>query len=431
MSAGSTARSALRASQLARVRALLKAVTTSNPFYARKLAGLGDPGSLDCLETFATTIPFTTKGELSADHLANPPYGSNLTFPIERYTRCHQTSGSSGQPMRWLDTNESWSSLLDNWSEIYRAARVSAADHIFFAFSFGPFLGFWTAFEAALRIGCLCVPGGGMSSATRLRAILANQATILCCTPTYALRLAEVAKSEGIDLTGARVRLIIVAGEPGGSIPALRDAISKAWNGARVFDHHGMTEVGPVSHECYDRPGTLRVIESAYLPEIIDAETGLAVEAGQSGELVLTTLNRVASPLVRYRTGDLVKALPFEKNPAGILDLCLEGGILGRVDDMVLVRGVNVYPSAVDEIVRESGGVDEYQVRILQRQALTEIEVTIEAKVDAEGTRARLESRLQERLTLRVPVKLAPTGALPRFEMKAHRWSREPATSPR
>lgn len=430
MAGGSSDRDMLRARQLTRVRELLRSAIPANPFYTRKLASAGDLSPLESLEEFSTRLPFTTKAELSADHLAHPPYGSNLTFPLERYTRCHQTSGTSGQPMRWLDTNESWSGLLDNWSEIYRAAQVTAADHVFFAFSFGPFLGFWTAFEAALRIGCLCVPGGGMSSATRLRALLANRATVLCCTPTYARRLAEVAQVEGIPLRESNVRLIIVAGEPGGSVPAFRDEVSRAWNGARIFDHYGLTEVGPAAHECHDRPGTLRVIESAYLPEVIDPKTGQPAAPGQTGELVLTTLNRVASPLIRYRTGDLVKPLAAEDNPPGVPDLCLGGGILGRVDDMVLVRGVNVYPTAVDEIVHEIGGISEYQVTVRQGRALTELEVTIEVAGDAEPVRARLERRLQECLTLRVPVKLAPAGALPRFEMKARRWLREDATKP-
>ncbi|HSH15703.1 MAG TPA: AMP-binding protein, partial [Verrucomicrobiae bacterium] len=330
MTAGFSNRAALEAHQLARLRALLTAIVPANPFYTRKLQALATPQSIPDLATFRARVPFTTKAELAADHLAHPPYGSNHTFPLERYTRCHQTSGSSGQPMRWLDTNESWSGLLDQWSEIYREARVTAADHIFFAFSFGPVLGFWTAFESALRIGCLCIPGGGMSSATRLRALLANQATVLCCTPTYALRLAEVAREEGIKLAESKVRLIVVAGEPGGSVPVIRNAIATAWNGARVFDHHGMTEVGPVSHECHERPGVIRILESAYLAEVIHPDTGEPVAPGQTGELVLTTLNRTACPLLRYRTGDLVRALPAEQNPPGIVELCLDGGIIGR-----------------------------------------------------------------------------------------------------
>ncbi len=430
MTAGFPNRAALEAQQVARLRALLTAIVPANPFYTRKLKSVVAPQSIPDLAAFRALVPFTTKAELAADHLAHPPYGSNHTFPLERYTRCHQTSGSSGQPMRWLDTNESWAGLLDQWGEIYHEARVTAADHLFFAFSFGPFLGFWTAFESALRIGCLCIPGGGMSSATRLRALLANQATVLCCTPTYALRLAEVAREEGIKLAESKVRLIVVAGEPGGSVPAIRNAIATAWNGARVFDHHGMTEVGPVSHECHERPGAIRILESAYLPEVIHPATGAPVAVGQTGELVLTTLNRTACPLLRYRTGDLVRALPAEQNPPGIVELCLDGGIIGRVDDMVLVRGVNVYPAAVEQIVHECGGVNEYQVRIREERSLTELEVVIEAADQAELVRARLEKLLRERLTLRIPVTLAVAGSLPRFEMKARRWVRGETTSP-
>jgi phenylacetate-CoA ligase len=421
-----SSRSELEAHQLARLQALLATVIPANPFYAAKLASLPRGWAPGSLEEFATRISFTTKEELSADQLAHPPYGSNLTFPIERYTRCHQTSGSSGQPLRWLDTNESWSGLLDQWGDIYQEAGVTPADHLFFAFSFGPFLGFWTAFEAALRIGCLCIPGGGMSSATRLRAMIANGATVLCCTPTYALRLAEVSRIEEMDLMNSKVKLIIVAGEPGGSVPATREAISSAWKGARVFDHHGMTEVGPVSHECFKQPGCLRLLEWAYLPEIIDPDSGRPAGPGQPGELVLTTLNRSASPLIRYRTGDLVQPRPLDLNPPGVIDRCVEGGILGRVDDMVQIRGVNVYPSAVEEIIRECGDVLEYQVNLRPDRALVEMEVVIESP-GFDRLQARLEKLLQQRLAIRVPVRVVPPGTLPRFEMKARRWVRHPA----
>ena len=164
-------------------------------------------------------MPFTTKSELVADQSAHPPFGTNLTSPLARYTRFHQTSGTTGHPLRWLDTPESWSALVDNWVQIYAAAGVCAGDRVYYAFSFGPFVGFWLAFDAGQRIGALCIPGGGLSSAGRLRAIIENQATVLCCTPTYALRLAEAAREEGINLAESKVRVIIVAGEPGGSVP--------------------------------------------------------------------------------------------------------------------------------------------------------------------------------------------------------------------
>src|SRR5258706_6394986 len=292
--------------QLAQLRSLVAELFPANSFYSRKLGDAGVTFDIASLGDFSRRFPFTTKQELVEDQRAHPPFGSNLTYPLERYTRFNQTSGTNGQPLRWLDTPESWDALLDCWAEIYQAAGVGSADHIYFAFSFGPFLGFWTAFEAAARLGALCIPGGGVGSASRLRAIIDNGANVLCCTPTYALRLAEVAAQEKINLQDSLVRAIIVAGEPGGSIPAFRARLERAWPGVRVFDHHGMTETGPVTHECPLRPGVLHIIESAYYAEVIDPATGKHIGPGETGELVLTTLVRAASPVLRYRTGDLV-----------------------------------------------------------------------------------------------------------------------------
>ena len=417
---------------LSQLRSLLAALLPANPFYARKLAGSGLDGGVASLAEFSARCPFTTKAELVADQQVQPPYGTNLTFPLERYTRCHQTSGSTGSPLRWLDTPESWTWMLDNWETVHRKAGTTAADRIFFAFSFGPFLGFWTAFESAQRLGCLVFAGGGMTSVARLQAILELRATILCCTPTYALHLAEVAAKEGMDLRRSQVKTLSVAGEPGGSIPATRARLEEAWPGARVFDHHGMTEVGPVSYECPARPGVLHVIARAFIAEVVDPGTGQRVEAGETGELILTNLGRTGSPLLRYRTGDLVKC-GMRNAECGVCacgspDVALEGGILGRVDDMVVVRGVNVYPSAVEEIIRRVGGVAEYQVRVNRSRALPELEVTVEPGADGEwagSLASRLEHAFESSLALRVPVTLAAAGSLPRFESKARRWRRD------
>ena len=417
---------------LTQLRSLLAALLPANSFYTRKLAGTGLDAGVASLAEFSARCPFTTKAELVADQLAQPPYGTNLTFPLERYTRCHQTSGSTGSPLRWLDTPESWTWMLDNWETVHRKAGTTAADRIFFAFSFGPFLGFWTAFESAQRLGCLVFSGGGMTSVARLQAILELRATILCCTPTYALHLAEVAAKEGIDLRRSQVKTLSVAGEPGGSIPATRARLEEVWPGARVYDHHGMTEVGPVSYECPARAGVLHIIERAFLAEVVDPATGRAVGAGETGELILTNLGRTGSPLLRYRTGDLVQrsAVSGQRSACscGSADLVLEGGILGRVDDMVVVRGVNVYPSAVEEIIRRVGGVAEYQVRVNRSRALPELEVTVEPGAGGESAASlasRLEHAFESSLTLRVPVTLAAAGGLPRFESKARRWRRE------
>lgn len=409
--------------QLAKLRELLAAVRPDNAFYETKLGQAGTDDSVVSLAEYRANCPFTTKPELSADHATNPPHGSNLTFPPGHYTRVHQTSGTSGAPLRWLDTPENWQWMIDNWCDIFRAAGVSSADRIFFAFSFGPFIGFWLAFEAGEALGALSIPGGGLGSATRLRAIFTHDANVLCCTPTYALRLAEVAKEEGVDLTKSPVRTIVVAGEPGGSIPATRARLKEAWPGVEVFDHHGMTEVGPVTYQCPAQTGVLHVLEEAYLPEIIHPESAEPVAAGETGELVLTTLGRHGSPLIRYRTGDLVVAAVKSPCCCGSHDLALQGGILGRADDMVVVRGVNIYPSAVEEILHGTGGVAEYRVNISRNDALVEMSVEVEPEDGDDGALAkRLAKAFQQSLSLRVPVKLVEPGALPRFELKARRW---------
>ena len=400
------------------IRSLLGAVVPTNPFYGRKYASVGCSALPLSLEDFQTRFPLTTKAELVADQAAFPPYGSNLTFPVTAYTRCHQTSGTHGAPMRWLDTPESWSAMTDGWVEVLRQAGVGPSDRAFFPFSFGPFLGFWLAFEAAQRLGVLSVSGGGMSSVLRLRVLMEQGLTVMCCTPTYALHLAETARAEGIDLSPCRVRRIIVAGEPGGSQATVRSRIEAAWPGAQVFDHHGMTETGPVTYESAERPGSLLLLDSQFFAEIVDPQTLLPVSEGTRGELVLTTLKRVGSPLIRYRTGDWVCPRQWRGRWA------FEGGILGRVDDMVVVRGVNLYPSAVEAVVRSLDLVGEYQVTVDQTGDLAAVSIEAEA---SESVCRDLADRLHEALSLRMSVTAVSAGSLPRFELKARRWKFLPA----
>ncbi len=413
-------RAYIEAHQIEKLSALLSEVCRTNPFYRQKLQGLAATSLL-------SNLPFTLKKELIDDQAAHPPFGSNLTYPVERYSRFCQTSATTGKPMRWLDTPESWNWMLGQWERVFDEAGVTAADRIFFAFSFGPFLGFWTAFDAAARMGCLCIPGGGMRSSARLATMIDSASTVLCCTPTYAIRLAEAAAEENIDLPACHIRKIVVAGEPGGSIPATRSLIEKLWNGATVIDHHGMSEVGPVSFGCPARHDVLHIIESAYIPEVLDSLTDAAVPAGGTGELVLTSLGRAGSPLIRYRTGDIVQRAAAEPCACGSYEMALEGGILGRTDDMVFVRGVNVYPRAVEEIMRSFDQVAEFRVEIDRSHALTELRIQVELEpgtADAANVGHHIEVALKDSLALRIPISIVPAGTLPRFEMKARRWVR-------
>jgi len=418
-------RGALVRLQEEKLRRLLEEVLGRNRFYTEKFAGAGiERGTIGSIADLAR-LPFTTKGEILADQASHPPYGSNLTYPVAQYCRLHQTSGTRGSPLRWLDTAQSWDALVHCWERMYRIAGIGAGERLFFAFSFGPFLGFWTGFEAASRIGCLCLAGGGLSSGARLRMLLDNRATVLLCTPTYALHLAEVARNQGIDLASAGVKTVIVAGEPGGSIPATRACIEAAWN-ARVLDHSGMTEVGPMAIECPPNPAGLHILESEYLVEVIDPASGRPAPPGTLGELVVTNLHRLGSPLLRYRTGDLVKVDP-RPCPCGRTLVRLEGGILGRTDDMVHLRGNNFYPAALENVLRRFAEVVEYRVTIDEASALAELKVEVEAApgVDEKTLAEKVALAIRDELLFRADVTLAPPGTLPRFEMKAQRIQRK------
>lgn len=380
---------------LEKINRLLGALDT-NRFYREKLKGLS---SVSSLAEFSGKVPFTTKAELAADQRAHPPYGTNLTFPLESYQRFHQTSGTSGQPMIWLDDKAGWEWLRGNWEWVWEKAGASAGQAAFFPFSFGPFLGFWAGYEAANALGIRTIPAGGLSSENRVRMMARLRPEILCCTPTYGLRLAEVAG----NARELGVQKIIVAGEPGGSLPGVRNRLMQAWD-AEVIDHHGMTEVGPVTVGDINDPGRLLVRHECYFCEVINQD-----DQGV-GELVLTTLGRYGSPLLRYRTGDLVQ--PDE-------DFALKGGIIGRSDDMVVVRGVNLYPGAVEEVVRSVAGITEYEVLVEEANSMTEVRL----RAEGEGA-AELQERLREVFSLRIPVEQVPEGTLERFEMKSKRWRR-------
>jgi phenylacetate-CoA ligase len=417
-------RSRLAEGQGRRLMELLRAIHGRNQFYTRKLQDAGiDINSLRLPEDFKQ-LPLTTKAELNADQAVNPPWGTALTEPLSHYTRYCQTSSTTGRPLRWIDTNDSWQWLLECWKTVYRGARVTQSDRVFFPFSFGPFLGFWAGFEAGPQIGLHCIPGGGMSSQIRLSMIETIGATVVCCTPTYALRLAEIAEHERRrPLADGTVRMLIVAGEPGGSIPATRERIERSW-GARVLDHHGLTEVGPVSFECWDAPGSLHINEAEFIAEVLDLRTGEEVEDGQTGELVLTNLGRTASPAIRYRTGDLV-IRRSEPCACGRTWARLAGGILGRADDMVNIRGVNVYPVGIESVVRRLPEVVEFRSVVSRQGSMRSLRLEIEVAPefdDSNAVASRVAYHLREALGLSVNVLVVESGTLPRFEMKANRF---------
>jgi phenylacetate-CoA ligase len=404
----------LAAHQWARFTTMAAELLASNPFVRRAwgAAGVRGAGDLRGWDDFAR-LPFMLKRQFVEDQAATPPFGTNLTYPLERYVRVHQTSGTSGQPIRWLETQESWDWWQRCWGFVLRGAGLTPADRIFFPFSFGLFIGFWAGFEGARALGALAIPGGGQDSPTRLAWMEALGATALVCTPSYALHLVEIARERGIDPAKLPVRVTVHAGEPGAGIPAVRARIEDGW-GARAYDHAGMTEMGAYGYECEEQAG-LHVNESEFIAEIIDPVTGAPAD---DGELVLTNLGRVGSPAIRYRTGDRVRraATPCR---CGRTFLRLDGGILGRLDDMLIVRGVNVFPSAIEGILRRFPVVDEFQIEVFRAGHLDEVRVLVE--IDEERGVGAVQDALRLGLGIRLEVARVPPRSLPRFELKARR----------
>jgi phenylacetate-CoA ligase len=399
------------ADSLYRVDDLLAEVLPTNPFQQQRLGLRHACRTADDYRR----LPFLTKRDLLADSLAHPPFGTNLTYPLDEYTRYHQTSGTTAAPLRVLDTPRTWDWWGQCWLEVLCQAGVTAGDRLFFAFSFAPAIGFWSALHGATLLGALCIPSGGAGTVQRLRMILETGTTVLLGTPSYILHLAETARRERIPLADAQVRVTIHAGEPGASVPGTRARIADAWN-ARVIDHAGATEIGAYGLGCLLGLG-IHVNEDEFVAEVLDPATDQPVADGAVGELVLTGLGRGAWPAIRYRSGDMVRP---RRGPClcGSTGVLLEGGILGRLDDMVIIRGQNLFPSAVEDVIRTLTAA-EFRLVAARQGALDEL------TVELEGDRALADyaaGRLRECLGIRVPVEPVADGSLPRFEGKARRF---------
>lgn len=419
------ARERLRALQLEKAQEMLKQIHGRNRFYTAKLAAAGaTPYDVQSWDDFYR-LPETTKEELVAAQAAQPPFGANATFPESAYTRYHQTSGTTGEPLRVVDTAESWEWWGDCWGYVLAGAGLTSNDRLYLPFSFGPFIGFWAAVLGTKRIGAMLITGGGQSSVQRLHAMRKLGVTAVCATPTYALRLAEVARENDIDLAEIPVRITVHAGEPGANVPATKQRIEECWT-AKCYDHGGASEIGAHSFECEAQPGGTHVIESEFIVEVIDPDTGEHVPEGETGELVITNLGRIGYPVIRYRSGDLVR-FTTEPCACGRTFGRFDGGIIGRADDMVIVRGVNVFPSAVENLIRRFAEVDEFRVVVTKRKEMAELKVEIELAngVDGEAVRREVRQAFQNTLGLRPLVNVVPRESLPRFELKARRFHRE------
>lgn len=417
-------RAAMTRWQSERLRAQVRHAAAHSPFYRRKFRAAGvTPARIRTLDDLRN-LPFTTKDELKENQAAGPPWGDVLAVPLAEVLRVHLTSATTGRPLAFLDTREDWYGFYHSYARSLYAYGVRKADMVMAAFSYGPWIGYWSGFYAAQDLGCLVFPVGGLSTDQRIDALLTYPITVLGCTPSYALFLAEHAAKKGIDLAkDTRIRITWHTGEPGAAIPATKARIEAAF-GAQAYDLPGLTEIAAWGFECDARAGLTHVHEDYCYPEVLD-EQDRPVGPGGRGELVFTSLYRKAMPLIRYRTRDIVQVAD-RTCPCGRTLIAFEGGVHARLDDMKKVRGIIVYPRRIEELVRPHAAVDEFQVVFRRHEGLDDILVRIDPSAslslaERDGLRARLADDLRTGLGIRVTVEMAEPGALPRWDHKARR----------
>lgn len=422
-------REQLAALQLSRLQTLVAWAYARSPFWRRKLdAARVAPETIRTLADLRR-LPFLTKEELIAEQAESPPYGGLLTAPASLAVAYHHTSGTTGPtPYRAIQSRRDWSWGANAWARALYAFGVRETDIVYLPFGYGPFIGFWGAHYAIQRIGATTIPGGAQTSEARIRQIVDSGATAIVATPSYAIRLGQVAAELGIDLaTETRVAMTLHAGEPGPCIPSTRALLEGIW-GAHAGDFLGMTETaGITAYECSEKPGGLHISEDYFLEEVLRPGSDEPVPMGEIGERVCTSLAIGLMPILRYRTGDLVRRVPGGECPCGRTFDLYQGGVVGRADDMRVIRGTNVYPTTVEALVRCYQEIREFRIVLTRVRHIDEITVEIEPRA---GTPSADIERLVPRLArdladahegLRFNVTAVPEGTLPVFELKAKR----------
>ena len=416
--------------QLQRFRERMQYVYERSPMYKRKYdAARIKPVDIRTLDDIQN-VPFTIKDELRESQKNSPPWGEFICIPPEEGVRVFQTTGTTGIPVRAILNKKDWAQhYYDQFMHFMHGYGIETSDILFVPFGYGLYIAWWGLQAALEQAGVMIVPGGAQSSQDRVRNVFEWDATVVCGTPTYLLYLGETAGKMGLSLADSKVRIAVVAGEPGANVPATKKAIEEIW-GAKCYDDIGSTEITNFGFECVAQQGT-HVIESMFYAECLDLDTLKPVQPGEVGELVLSNLCTESMPLLRFRIKDLVR---FDKDTCecGRTFLRLAGGILGRSDDMFQYSGVNIFPSAIENLIRQVEEFsNEYQIVVPKIGSGKHIKIRIEpATLDVSGERMQqaVEQFIQTfkyRITVTPDVEILEIGKLPRFELKAKRLIRE------
>ncbi|MCL0066013.1 phenylacetate--CoA ligase family protein [Dehalococcoidia bacterium] len=419
----------LRALQLKKFRRILDWAYNNSPFYRRVYQGAGlEPGDIKSLEDIQK-VPEIEKGMLREVQQKQPfPYGDMLAVPLDQVTTFRQTSGTTGIPVYQADTWQDWEWWMECWCYILYAQGYRATDRVFIPFGYNVFVAFWAGHYAAEKLGCEVVPGGVLNTEARILKMQELRCTAFMATPTYVLAMAGVAKNQlGIDpARDLFIQRITCAGEPGASIPSTKKRMEQAW-GTNIYDHVGATEIGAWGYECTKQPRGIHVNEAFFLVEIEDLDTGEPVTTpGKEGKMVITALDRMAKPCIRFDSKDIIKWADYQCD-CGRTFRIIDGGMLGRADEITKVKGVLLAPTAIEEVVRSISGLgNEYEIMITRKgevdDILLKVEVAPGKELDQEAILDHLKNQLRLKTNLSYRLESHPYGSLPRYEVKAKRF---------
>lgn len=414
--------------QLKKFQSVFKWAYEHSRFYHGLYRDAGiEPGDIRTYEDIRK-VPKVEKSMMRAVQGKEPyPYGDVLCVPPEAVSEYHQTSGTTGQPIYQPDTWQDWEWFAESWAYILYAQGYRDHDRVFIPFGYNVFIAFWGAHYGAEKVGCEVVPGGVLNTEARILKMQELRATAFMATPTYVLGMADLARRKlGIDpARELGIRRITVAGEPGGSIPTTRKRMEEAW-GAKVYDHAGATEIGAWGYECLSQSG-LHVNEALFIVEIEDIDTGeFIVEPGKKGKMVITALDRMAQPCIRFDSKDIIEWGP-DTCECGRTFRLVKGGVTGRADSLTKVKGVLLSPASIEEVVRGMPELsDEYEVVVTKKGDIDDITLRVEVLPGQEGNieaiKAGLANQLRVKTNLGYNLEFHSYGTLPRYDVKANRY---------
>ena len=415
-------RATLEALQLQRLKAVIDRVYHNVPFYHRSFDSVGiRPESISSLSELQK-LPFTTKQDMRDSY----PYAL-FAAPMEEIVRIHASSGTTGKPTVVGYTK----SDIENWADLMARSLMTAGAHkgdiIHNAYGYGLFTGGLGVHNGAEKLGASVIPISGGNTARQLMIMQDFGSTVLTCTPSYSLFMAEEARAEGFDFRNLKLRVGIFGAEPWSE--AMRGEIEAKLN-LTALDIYGLSEImGPgVAQECFEGKCGLHIWEDHFIPEIINPGSGELLPAGEKGELVITTITKQGIPLIRYRTRDIT-SITYEPCVCGRTHARISR-LSGRSDDMLIIRGVNVFPSQIESILVKVEGVEPHYLLIVDRkdnldtlQIQVEVNQTIfsdEIKV-LQGLARRIEKEIKDMLGVSCSVKLVEPKTIQRSEGKAKR----------